>query len=155
MTYRASLLAVMVLVSVAITGLGLFIAERKVAAETEHDLQVSFQAELTAHHTAREIRQAALAERTRSLTQRPRIVAALEDGALDLLYPSAKDELRDLMDFTATPGNSVLRARFYRFLSADGRVLKGGDPKYCGALPQTDEEELTLGSLPAESQAGY
>ena len=121
MTYRIRLLVVMVLVSVAITGLGLFIAERKVAAETEHDLQVSFQAELTAHHTAREIRQAALAERTRSLTQRPRIVAALEDGALDLLYPSAKDELRDLMDFTATPGNSVLRARFYRFLSADGK----------------------------------
>jgi hypothetical protein len=30
--------------------------------------------------------------------EKPRIHAALEDNALDLLYPSAKDELRDLMD---------------------------------------------------------
>src|SRR3954470_11912748 len=101
MTYRTKLLAVMVLVSISITGLGLFIAERKVAAETEHDLEVNFGAELTAHQIAREIRQAALVERTRTLTLRPRIVSALEDGALDLLYPSARDELRDLM--TAEP----------------------------------------------------
>jgi signal transduction histidine kinase len=155
MTYRARLLAVMVLVSVAITGLGLFIAERKVAAETAHDLEVSFRAELTAHQTAREIRQAALAERTHTLTLRPRIVAALEDGALDLLYPSAKDELRDLMDAGPATTNSVLRARFYRFLSSDGHVLKTGDPKYCGVISDAEANQLAFGSLPTESQVGY
>lgn len=155
MTYRARLLAVMVLVSVAITGLGLFIAEHKVAAETEHDLEVTFQAELDAHQRARKIRQAALAERTRTLTLRPRIVAALEDAALDLLYPSAKDELRDLMEAGAAATNSVLQARFYRFLSSDGRILKTGDPKYCGAISDAEANQLAFESLPTESQVGY
>ena len=47
-------------------------------------------------HNVHEIRQAALAERCRALVRKPRIHAALEDNALDLLYPSAKDELRDI-----------------------------------------------------------
>lgn len=155
MTYRTRLLAVMAVVIVAITGLGLFIAEHKVAAETEHDLEASFHAELRAHQTAREIRQATLAERTRTLTLRPRIVAALEDGALDLLYPSAKDELRDLMEASPAATNSILRARFYRFLAADGSVLKTGDPRDCGVISRSEETQLTFRALPAETQAGY
>ena len=38
-----------------------------------------------------------LVERCRALARRPRIHAALEDDALDLLYPSARDELADMM----------------------------------------------------------
>jgi hypothetical protein len=37
-------------------------------------------------------------KRGRDLAKRPRIHAALEDNALDLLYPSARDELRDLVE---------------------------------------------------------
>ena len=46
----------------------------------------------------RELRNAALAEHCGALASRPRIHAALEDNALDLLYLTAKDELRDLME---------------------------------------------------------
>ena len=87
----------MMLVVLALTTGGLYFAQRKVAAAAERDLQDNFQAELSSLHNVQELRRAALAERCRVLASKPRIHAALEDNALDLLYPSAKDELRDLM----------------------------------------------------------
>jgi signal transduction histidine kinase len=154
MSYRAKLLIAMSLVAVAITGIGLFIVERKVAAETEHDLEAGFKAELNALHTAQQVRQAALAERCRSLVRRPRILAALEDNALDLLYPSARDELRDLLGEPGT-GRSLLRARFYRFLDADGRVLPDKSGDNIGDLSAAEEAQLTLKGLPKTPQLGF
>jgi signal transduction histidine kinase len=154
MSYRAKLLIAMTLVAVSITGLGLLFVQRKVAAETEHDLELSFNAKLNALHTAQEVRQAALAERCRSLIGRPRILAALEDNALDLLYPSAKDELRDLMSESASaPG--VLRARFYRFLDRQGNVLRSDNREMTGRLSAEEERELILKGLPEKPQMGF
>ena len=48
------------------------------------------------------------------------------DNALDLLYPSAREELRDLTD-RPDPGRvdaaDALHARFYRFLDSHGAVI--------------------------------
>ena len=85
------------LVVCAITGVGLVLAERNLAAGVTRDLENTFDAELTALRRVQELRHAALVERCRALVRKPRIHAALEDGALELLYPSAADELRDLM----------------------------------------------------------
>jgi len=75
-----------------------------------------------------ELRYAALAERCRALVEKPRIHAALEDNALDLLYPSAKDELRDIMEDEKNPQpdqiSGVPHARFYRFLDRTGRSCR-------------------------------
>src|SRR4029077_13224153 len=107
------------LVVLAMTGLGLFLAQRKVAIEAARDLQQDFRNELATLHGVQELRYAALAERCRALVMRPRIHAALEDNALDLLYPTARDELREVLAPDGTsdeqPSN-VVRARFYRFL---------------------------------------
>ncbi|HTG45877.1 MAG TPA: HAMP domain-containing sensor histidine kinase [Verrucomicrobiae bacterium] len=155
-TFRAKLLVAMALVTLAITAFGLFIAERKVAAETEHDLERDFQAALNSLHLAQEIRQATLAERCRTLVRRPRIVAALEDNALDLLYPSAKDELRDLM---ADPGVEkpapVVHAHFYRFLNAQGTVISPPNGVEVGELKPEQERQLDLGRLPEQQQIGF
>src|SRR3954452_843374 len=99
----------MMLVIVAITALGLFLAQRKVAIEAERDLYQDFRNELAVLHGVQETRQAALAERCRTLVLRPRIHAALEHNALDLLYPSAKDELRDLITPRASESESAPR----------------------------------------------
>lgn len=149
----------MMLVVVALTALGLFLAERKVAIEARLDLMQDFQNELATLHGVQEVRHAALAERCRVLVQRPRIHAALEDNALDLLYPSAKDELRDVLnpdddDEPETPAHA-LNARFYRFLDSKGAVISPPDGKEVGALPPAEEQQLALPSLSNQQQAGY
>ena len=102
--FRTKLLVGMMLVVGAMTSLGLFLAERKVAIEARLDLLQDFRNELAALHGAQEVRNAVLAERARVLVQRARIHAALEDNALDLLYPSATDELRDVLAAEDQPG---------------------------------------------------
>src|SRR5947209_10860015 len=129
----------MMLVIVAITALGLFLAQRKVAIEAARDLQQDFRNELAVLHGVQETRQAVLAERCRALVLRPRIHAALEDNALDLLYPSAKDELRDLL---APENTEELHANFYRFLDNDGAVIPPPTPSEVGVLQRDEEAQL-------------
>ncbi len=158
-TFRARLLVGMALVILAITGAGLYFAQRKVEAETEHDLQRDFQAALAALHGVQELRRAALAERCRALVGKPRIHAALEDNALDLLYPSAKDELRDVMgrdDELSREGPArILEAKFYRFLDARGAVITPPQANDVGEMPADEEAQLALREAPELQQTGY
>ena len=157
--FRTRLLVAMVLVVMAITASGLYFAQQKVAAETEHDLQRDFQAALASLHGVQEIRHAALAERCRALSRKPRIHAALEDNALDLLYSSAKDEMHDVMEGgdeqPAEVAAHVLRAKFYRFLDATGAVIPPASAADVGELTAGEEAKLALGTVPDEQQIGY
>ena len=92
------------LVVSGITASVLFITQRNTAKAFEEELELQFNSELAALHSVHELRHAALVERCRALVRKPRIHAALEDNALDLLYPSAKDELWDLMRTDAEMG---------------------------------------------------
>jgi len=156
--FRTKLLAAMMLVVSGLTALGLYFAQRNVVANTGRDLQQKFQAELSWLHKVQELRHAALAERCRALASKPRIHAALEDNALDLLYPTAKDELRDLMEgeepTPAATANS-LHARFYRFLDSNGAVLSPPNPRDVGELNSEAERQLALNKLSEAQQIGY
>ncbi len=159
-SYRRKLLVAMMLVVLAMTALGLFLAQRKVAIEASLDLQQDFRQELATIHGVQEMRYAALAERCRALVRRPRIHAALEDGALDLLYPTAKDELREVLATTpqsTSPDRlaNVLSAEFYRFLDSRGAVITPPSADGVGELQPEEERQLSLPSLPAEQQIGY
>jgi signal transduction histidine kinase len=157
-SFRTKLLAAMMLVVLALTAGGLYFAQRKVAAEAERDLQDNFQAALSSLHKVQELRRAALAERCRVLALKPRIHAALEDNALDLLYPSAKDELRDLMiggEPAQEEAATSLQARFYRFLDGTGAILRPPNPQEVGELSREAEMELALRKLPETQQIGY
>ena len=148
----------MMLVVVALTAGGLYFAQRKVAAAAARDLQDNFQAELSSLHKVQELRRAALAERCRVLASKPRIHAALEDNALDLLYPSAKDELRDLMrggEPAQEEAATSLQARFYRFLDGTGAILRSPNPQEVGELSRDAETQLALKRLPETQQIGY
>ncbi len=149
--FRVRFLLAMMLVVAALTALGLFLADRKVAVEAARDLEQDFRNELATLHGVREVRQAALVERCRRLTQRPRIHAALEDNALDLLYPSARDELRDLI----STANGSLHARFYRFLDRAGAVLPPPPGAEVGQLAPGEAARIAVQPLPAEPQSGY
>jgi signal transduction histidine kinase len=156
--FRTKLLAAMMLVVSTLTIIGLYFAHRSVAATAQRDLKQSFEAELSWLHRVQQLRNAALQERCRQLAAKPRIHAAVEDNALDLLYPSAKDELVDLMQTERQPAEQeagLLHARFYRFLKADGAVLPPPNPKEVGELSPENEEQLAMKKLPDTQQTAY
>ena len=155
-SFRTKLLTAMMLVVSGLMAFALYFAQRHVTAAAQHDLQQDFQAELSSLDKVQELRNAALAERCSALALRPRIHAALEDNALDLLYPSAKDELRDLMeDEGSLHSGPSLHAKFYRFLDAAGAVLSPPNPKDVGQLSPRMETQLILKKLPETQQIGY
>ncbi len=157
--FRTKLLVAMMLVVTAVTALALFFAQRNVAANVKRDLEREFQGELTSFHSIQEIRHVALAERCRALARRPRIHAALEDNALDLLYPSARDELLDVMgggqQDAWEPAAHAFHARFYRFLDSRGAVIPPPDGREVGPLQPEEEAQLALGVVPDQLQTGY
>ena len=157
-SFRTKLLAAIMLVVSAITVSGFYLAQRNVTAAAKRDLQQNFQAELSSLDKVQKFRHAAIAERCSALASRPRIHAALEDNALDLLYPSAKDELRDLMEGEESlPEEEApsLHAKFYRFLDAGGAVLSPPNPKDVGELNPHAEAQLGLKQLAETQQIGY
>lgn len=157
--FRVKLMAAMMLVVSAVTALALYYANRNLELSVEQGLQQQFRAELTALHNIQQLRLAALVERCRTLVRRPRIQAALEDGALDLLYPSARDELRDIVHTGAVAAapdtGSVLSAEFYRFLDRNGALIAPQPADNVGALAPELESRLILPSVPDRRQIGY
>ncbi len=157
-SFRTRLFTAIMVIIATLTAFGLYLAQRKVTADAERNLQQIFQAELSSLHKLEELRHIALADRCNALALKPRIHAALEDNALDLLYPSAKDELRDLMEGDeGLPQQAIssLQAKFYRFLDGTGAVLPPPNPKDVGELDPKVEAELGLQKLPEAQQIGY
>ena len=146
-SFRTKLAIAMMLVVSGVTAFGIYLGQGRVTANAERDLRQTFQAELSGLDKLQELRHATLAERCRLLAEKPRIHAALEDNALDLLYPSAKDELRDLMEGGDTWSEreaGSLHARFCRFLDGAGAVLSPLNPKDLGELSAKAEARLAF-----------
>src|SRR6266446_7225491 len=155
--FRTKLAIAVMLVVSAVTAFGIYLGQGRVTANAKRDLRQTFQAELSGLDKLQQLCNATLAERCRILAEKPRIHAALEDNALDLLYPSAKDELRDLMEgsdsFDQQAGS--LHARFCRFLDGAGAVLSPLNPKDLGELSAKAEARLAFKQLPDTQQVGY
>jgi len=157
-SFRTRLFAAIMVIVATVTALGFYLAQRKVTADAERNLQQTFQTELSSMHNVEELRHAALTDRCNGLAAKPRIHAAIEDNAIDLLYPSAKDELRDLMEGEEPPPEQAARslhARFYRFLDDTGAVIKPPNPSDVGELDAATEAQLSLRKLPDTRQIGY
>jgi signal transduction histidine kinase len=157
-SFRARLFTAIMIIVATLTGLGLSLAQRRVTADAERNLRQTFQTELSSMHKVEELRHAALADRCIALVAKPRIHAAIEDDAIDLLYPTAKDELRDLMEGEEPPPEQAARslhARFYRFLDNTGAVIKPPNLSDVGELDAATEAQLSLTKLPDTRQIGY
>ncbi len=138
-----------------LTALSLYVAQRDTAKSFAENFQREFQSAVAGRQALAEARRAMLAEHCRTLVRKPRIHAALEDNALDLLYPSARDELRDLMARDAEGPPHGLPAEFYRFLDAGGAVIPAGNAEYAGKLTEQEETQLALPRAPEGEQIGY
>lgn len=150
--FRLRLSIALALLVVALTVAGLWLAQKRIREDTRRTVVQEFHTARASCLLARSLRFDQVRERCASLVDNSRIHAALEDEALDLLYPSARDELRDLLQ-PGAPARSM-RTRFYRFLDAQGRVIPplAGD---AGALERVAEVRLALPRLPADIQIGY
>src|SRR5690242_9609545 len=156
--FRARLFTAIMIIVGTLTALGFYLAQRKVTADAEQNLQQIFQTELSSLHNLEQLRHAALTDRCNALAAKSRIHAAMEDNAMDLLYPSAKDELRDLMEGNEPPPDQAARslhAKFYRFLDSTGAVIEPPNASDVGALDPTTESQLALTKLPETPQIGY
>ena len=149
----------MMLVVSGVTAVTVIMAQRNIAASVKRELERQFQSELATIHAVQEMRHAALAERCRALARKPRIHAALEDNALDLLYPSAHDELRDVRESGNTDPTDaspqIFQARFYRFLDSRGTVIPTPATSEVGLLSSAEEARLALSVAPSRVQTGY
>lgn len=157
-TFRFKVLVAMMVIVSCVAALALYFGERSAAANVERELQREFHAQVAALDHLQQIRRAALVERCRALVRKPRIHAALEDNALDLLYLSAKDELRDVMETAPElpeQADYVLRARFYRFLDHQGRMIVPPTDKDVGVLSPEEEAQLALKAPVDTQQIGY
>lgn len=153
--FQWRLLAVLALVVLLTASAVLALARRNIAQEEEHRRETEFQVSLALLRSGQHNRHAMLVERCRTLATKSRIQAALEDGGVDLLYPSARDELRDLLDTSDDPVKTDRQlARFYRFLDAGGRLIEP-TPGMAGALEPGEEGKLSLRALPDEPKIGY
>src|SRR6266478_9811211 len=157
-SFRTRLFTAIMVIVATLTALGFYLAQRRVTADAERNLQQTFRTELSSMHKVEELRYAALADRCNALVAKPRIHAAIEDDAIDLLYPSAKDELRDLMEGEEPrpeQATGSLHARFYRFLDSNGTVIKPLNPYDVGELDAKTEAQLAFDRLPETQQIGY
>jgi signal transduction histidine kinase len=157
-SFRTRLFTAIMVIVATLTALGFYLAQRRVTADAERNLRQTFETELSSMHKVEELRHAALADRCNALAGKSRIHAAIEDDAIDLLYPTAKDELRDLMEGEEPPPEQAARflhARFYRFLDNTGAVIKPPNPSDVGELEATTEAQLSLTKLPNARQIGY
>ncbi|HEY3661909.1 MAG TPA: HAMP domain-containing sensor histidine kinase [Chthoniobacterales bacterium] len=155
--FRTKLLVAMMVVVLTLTSLGIFFTQRRAAEDARAGLQRDFELELASLHRLQDLRNAAVADRSRALAQNARIHAALEDNALDLLYPSAREELRDLMERAApdeVDAADTLHAHFYRFLDNHGAVIAPPTGE-AGALLPKEEARLAQPHLPPAMQTGY
>ena len=157
--FRWKLTAAIMLVVTSIAGTALWLAERQLTASAEAELQEGFQNEFASLDRAQAVLRAALVERCRALVRKPRIRAAFEDDALDLLYPNAEDELRDVVARGPGRGDEVgarrLQGRFYRFLDRKGAIIPPPNSRPIGALAPEEEAKLALPQLPIEPQLGF
>jgi len=143
--FRLQLWVAMMLIISAVTAAVLYLAEANLETNVAREAQREFHGSLAELDHLREIRHAALVERCRALAGRPRIHAALEDNAPDLLYPSAENDLSDLMN----------RALFYRFLDPTGAVIPPQKTSAAGPLLPLEEAAVALPALSSEPQTGY
>jgi len=155
--FRTKLFVAMMLVVSALTSLGIYVAQRRAAADAQTDLQRDFELELASLHRLQDLRNAAVDDRSTSLARNARIHAALEDNALDLLYPSAQEELRDLMERPDSGNEEAadgLHAQFYRFLDSRGTVIVP-PTRGAGDLLPNEQAQLAQNGVPQTIQIGY
>src|SRR5450432_360652 len=155
-SFRTKLLVAMMLVVSVSTGITLYLAQHNAEANVQHNLQLEFQSEFGHALGMQEAHLAAIADRCRVLAKSVRIRASLEENDVDDLYLNAAVELRDVLENGDEPARSAyarsLRAKFFRFLNAQGGVMQTSRAQDAA---EAWESQLAMNGAPDSQQFGY
>ncbi len=158
-SFRLKLFAAIMIVVAAVTALTLYLAEQNAQEEVGRNVEREFRDALTALHEAREVRLTLLAERCRSLAKAVRIRAALEESSAEDLYTNAEIELRGILAGEPEPepeaAGRTLRAKFFRFLDAQGTVITPGKIVGSGRADGALEAKLGMQGVSNRQEIGY
>jgi len=128
LSFRARLALAMMLVVAAVTVATLIVTQRSFDAAYTRVSRDRFAAEADAFASVQEARLAGARTAVLGLARSVRLLAALRERDVDLLYKSAVDELRHVLvpdpDVSALPA-----ASFFRIVTADGTVLAPRDAR--------------------------
>jgi len=155
--FRTRLTLFLMLGVLIATIVAIYWAQRSEQITSERSLQEQFQSRLGFLLGAQNARQAAVSEQCRSLAHVVRIQAALEEGDVEDLYANARIELRNVLEDGGIPSSNRStgppRAIFFRFLSADGKLLV---PPNAPAQREPWEEQLVATGIgTGNQQFGY
>lgn len=125
LSFRVKLLLAMMVVVVAITGATLYLAENNLQSKHQEALNAQFQDQVRFFLALQDAQLGATTEKCRAVARSVRMRAALEEDDVDDLYRNAFTELQGIFNPTAKEqtDSHILRASFFRFLDANGRVL--------------------------------
>jgi class 3 adenylate cyclase len=130
-SFRTKLLAAIAVVAAAATLAAMLPAQRALQASHERFLHERFHQQAAFARQLQERRIASVAERCRALAGSVRLLAALAEGDIELIYDNARDELRAVLPLPAISADAEpQRARFVRFFAADGHLMQ---PRATGA----------------------
>ncbi len=146
LSFRSKLLGAMMLVVAGSAAMTLLTLQRRVETGYERLLQKQFDQATAAFTALQDARLESVKRRCQALGQSVRLRAALqaaaEEGAVEILYDNATDELRDVLG----------EASFFRFLGPDGRILPPpGSTSISGTEPLSS---LWTGLQAASQQTG-
>jgi len=155
-SFRARLVAAMMVCVAGVTCVALFIAERNTQKSYQEALQQKFQSKIAYELGLEEGRQAAVEERCRLLARSVRIRAALQEDDVQDLYENAAVEMPDVGDQSSPRGRpGALSANFVRFINSTGSVLSPRQSDAAGVLEPWENSLAALGSDADEQQKGY
>src|SRR5215831_1027264 len=125
LTFRAKLLLAMMLVVLAVTTATVYLVEKNRRANHQSALDTQFENQVRSFLKIQETRSAAITEKCRTLAHSVRLRAALEERDVDDLHQNALTELDSILDHgdPSESSSTVLRASFFRFLDAQGKIL--------------------------------
>ena len=158
--FRIRILARIMIVVGSLTLLGVFVAQRHLSDIANRELEESIEAQIRVSEVTRKVRQAVLSEICDNLARQPRIIASFEDDALDLLYHSARNELRQIykpQERIVGSGNdsSRLRSKFYRFLNLSGTIIDPMSSDSAGIISEETIAQLRFDGIPRSAEFGY
>ena len=150
-SFRAKLLLAMMFVVLAVTTATVYLAEENRRANHQRALDAQFQNQVQSFLKIQEAQSAAITEKCRTLSHAVRLRAALEERDVDDMYQNALTELEGILD---QPGASlenpsdVVRASFFRFLDAEGKILPPENhPAGLTDQPSLHEALSTMGKV--------
>jgi class 3 adenylate cyclase len=147
LSFRWKLFLAMMLVVTGVAGAALLVTQQAVAATYAKIFRERFRAEADLFSAAQQARLTTIKDKCLELARSVRLVAALEERDVELLYQIAFDELREVM----TPEAAPRPATFFRLIDHDGAVIPPPDAR-AGALDGGSSEKAEA-SLSAAARA--